>query len=387
MGAHAFLAPSSAHIWAPPKGCRAYPLIAASFPRTNDCDESDEGTAGHELAGEAVSCAARAMPVPDRSGQQASNGVFFDPDMHDAAEIYARYIQGIMRETRNFNPRVEQWVAVPSVHENNAGTPDTFLWSPEFMRLDVFDYKYGFLIVEAFENWQLMNYALGVLDNLGIDGQADQKISVHLHVCQPRAPHREGPWRSWSLLASDLRGYRNIFRTSAAECFEPNPVARTGPHCRYCEGRAVCPALRADAAAAADYSNRSGAEPINPADLAVELTILDDALERLKYRHDALTEQVEHSLRKGEYAPGWGLEPKQSRLKWVVSDTEVYALGDALDIELRKTKPATPTQAKALGVDADIIDGVYAVRPNAGLGLVRDTGVKTRKIFGGLKNG
>lgn len=384
--AHYFLAPSSAHIWGPPKGCRAYPVIAAGFPSPNDCDESDEGTACHELAAEAVTYRMAALQEPNRVGELAGNGVMFDSAMTEAATLYADYVQQIMRERGNFAPILEQTIASPGVHELNGGTPDLVLWTPAKGVLDVFDFKYGFLKVEAFENWQCLNYAIAFLDSLGVDGLQDQGIRVVLHVVQPRAPHRQGPTRTWELPGSDLRGYRNILRTSAAECLEPEPVAQIGDHCRYCEGRHVCPALRNAAASAADFASREGPVLETPESVAVELTILDDALKSLSFRHAALSEQVEHHIRQGGHAPGWTLEPGQSRLRWRdgMSDTDIFAIGDAYNIELRNTRPITPTQARKAGLDDAALD-VLAERPPAGLKLVRDTGETSRKIFGANK--
>lgn len=385
MGQHAFLAPSSAHIWGPPDGCRAYPVIAAGFPRENDCDESDEGTACHEWAAGAVAAWQSSTPFPELEGERALNGVMFDSDMRDAAAIYADYVAGVCRERGSSAVILEQRLDCPRVHpEHNGGTPDGYLWAPPY--LEIFDFKYGFGVVEAFENWQCLNYARAVLDSLGTDGGEETFIKVTLHVVQPRAPHPEGPCRSWSLRGGALRGYSNILQTSGAECFEPDPIARTGPHCRDCEGRTVCTALHNDAASAADFATRSPPQVLGIRDAETELVVLDDALRALQHRRDGLAEVVEHAARRGEPVRYYAMERKQARKKWLFPDADVFALGDEYGVELRKIQPITPTQAEKAGIDAGVINA-YAQRPAGGLELKRDTGQKARKIFGGQHHG
>src|SRR5205085_9695018 len=102
---------------------------------------------------------------------------------------------------------VEGLIEISILHDLNWGTPDAWVYSPRSLTLDVFDFKFGHGFVSEFENWQLIGYAAGFLESLGIDGHADQALRVNLHVVQPRAYHRAGPVRTWSVLASDLRPY------------------------------------------------------------------------------------------------------------------------------------------------------------------------------------
>lgn len=377
---HAFLAPSSAHIWGPSKGCRGFPLLAAGYASENDVDEADEGTAAHEWAAAALTGGG---VVPDWLEKRASNGVLFDDDMQEAVQIYAEYVHGFTGPGAALS--VERHQRCPSVHpEHNAGTPDAVIF--QWPNLHVFDFKYGFGVVEAFENWQCLNYARAELDGLGLDGLQELEVQIHLHVIQPRAPHRDGPCRSWSLTGGDLRGYSNVLRTSAAECFHPDPVFRTGAHCRYCPARAVCKALQSDAASAADFSTRRQPDVALAGEAETELAILDDALRALTHRRDGLAEVVEHAARNGQATRYYGMAPKQSRKRWLVEPAEVYALGDAYQIDLRTDKPLTPPQAVKAGIPAEVVDA-YAARPPAGLELKRDNGQTARKIFGGQNNG
>ena len=78
--------------------------------------------------------------------------------------------------------KIEERVAIPAVHANNWGTPDTWIFGHNATsgraRLVVIDYKFGHEFVEVFENWQLVDYLFGILQELGISGEAAALVDV-----------------------------------------------------------------------------------------------------------------------------------------------------------------------------------------------------------------
>jgi hypothetical protein len=66
-------------------------------------------------------------------------------------------------------------------------------------------------------------------------------------------------------------------------------------------------------------------------------------------------------------------------LSWTKPATEVYALGDMMGVDLRVTKPCTPTQAINAGIDGTVINA-YADRSTTRK-LERVNLDKLREIF------
>lgn len=381
--AHKFLAPSAAHIWGAPGGCRAYPLMAQLYPEDEDGQAAREGTAVHEIAARMIENARQHEGnawCGNFVGQAASNGVLIDEEMQESAEIYAADVAAEIRSRPGAELRTEHFVDMPMIHEENGGTPDCVLHDATQRELIVWDFKHGFGIVEEFENWQLLDYAAGLTKAFGYDSVADQELTIRLRVIQPRAFHPGGAVREWALTGGELRAYVNILATSAAECFTDDPVARTGEHCRYCPARHACGTLQKAATNAAQFSGSATPRDLDAHTTGVELHLLEQAAKLLEYRITGLKEQAEAMARRGERVTNFALEIQPGRLTWAVPDDEVFALGEMFEVDLRNVKPITPTQAinKKL-IDAAVINE-YSAR-SSGLKLVPDNSNTATKVF------
>lgn len=383
MSAHSIIAPSSAGIWGRPNGCTGYVAMSAAYPQLEDSTASAEGTASHEIAETLIQCGL-AMHVTDsiRSdivGASASNGVVYTDEMFDAAWEYAN---DVIRESkaRGVLPFTEHRVRAPSIHAESFGTIDCFLYDEAQYELIIWDYKYGFGVVEAFENWQAINYLAGLLDELGIDGIKDQQLTVRIRIAQPRAFHREGPIREWTTKASELRGYFNVLSNNAHTALSAKATTHTGEHCRYCEALHACPAALK---AGLDMFEVTGVPlpvELTPQNMGLQLSIIRRAKKQLEYLESSFEEQVKSSIRSGRNVPGWTVENSYGRLTWSKPISEVTALGDMMGVDLRKEDVVTPTQAKKLGIDGALIDA-YSERQNTGLKLTPDTKNKAREVF------
>jgi hypothetical protein len=381
MGSHSLLPPSGAPIWGSPNGCTGWVLMSQMYPETEETPEAAEGTASHEVGAKLIQAATVAAGFIDLPiGQPASNGVVITEEMFEAAEVYAEDVADVMRSTGNFVPQVEQRVNCPTIHELSWGTPDCWIYDKATGNLYIWDYKFGYGVVEAFENWQLINYLAGIIEQLELTGIQTQYITVHMRIVQPRAFHHDGVVREWIVNASDLRGYFNTLEAAAAETLGSNPVTRSGSHCKHCPGRHACSAALQAGVQLYEVAAQPMALELPVEALSVQLSIVKRAIKQLECIESGMSEQAKVTIKTGNNVPGWLLEQGQGRQKWSVPIDEVVAMGAIEGVVLSKDAVITPKQAIKLGIDAGVISQ-YSITPNTGLKLVPDNGNKARRLF------
>jgi hypothetical protein len=277
------------------------------------------------------------------------------------------------------------------------GEPDGWTWLPIERRLRLPDYKYGFGLVDVFENWQLIAYAAGLLDTLEL---IDTDVIVEFIVVQPRAYHRDGPVRRWTVRADHLRTFINEAFNKSARAYPtldhgslgPPAEATVGTHCVHCPAKTVCEAYQQHTTRVVEYIGKAQRTAMTAADVGAELVIMEDAAKLLEGRLMALRAQAEGYLRGGQQVVNYGLEPEGGGYRWNegVTVQELEALTASLGITLRntitdphsrKSPVVTPTQALKAGIDAAVIDA-YASRTSGGLKLTRQTTNDARRAFG-----
>lgn len=374
MTAHALLAPSSAFRWV---NCPLSASLEAAYPETEPSPASLEGTAAHWV----VEMQLRGTPVA--LGDTAPNGVEVTRDMLEGAELVQADIADELGRNWQDLLFIEKQVQIPRIHPtDNWGTPDYFGWMAEdHDTLRVWDYKFGHGIVEAFENWQLLDYAIGILG----DAYLPETV-LELIVIQPRAYHRDGPMRRWRIRAGDIGPYFLRLRESAALATGPKPPALvTTEGCANCRGRHACEALQREAYWAADKAKEFGAFDLSGHALGLELRELRRAQDILKARVSGLEEEAAARIKKGERVAFWMMESTPGRLTWTKPVEEVLVLGQVLGLDLAKEPDAiTPTQAlaaaKAVKLPAELFDA-YTVRPSGAVKLSPDNGDLARLTF------
>lgn len=374
MTAHAFLAPSSAHRWV---RCGLSARLEAAYPESEASPSSLEGTAAHWVVQE---CLYRRAPAV---GTQAPNGIAVDAEMLEAAELVVDDIIATLGPNWPQMLVVEQRVQIPRVHPQNWGTPDYRAWAQMGDRraLFVWDFKYGHGVVEAFENWQLIDYVAGCLSEAGVTGADDQRVWVNMRVIQPRAYHRDGPVRHWAVAASDLRGYVNRLAMAAEDATSITPTATPTEDCENCKGRHACEALQRDAYRAADRGKQFGALDLPIPAKGLELRTLKRAQALLDARVTGLEAEIVADIKRGASVPFWAMESKPGRLAWSKPAAEVLALGQMLGLPIAADpSPITPTQAKKAGFPEALLNA-YASRPVGSAQLVADDGRKARLTF------
>lgn len=396
---HALLAPSSAATWL---RCPGSVILRATGGIETGTPEAAEGQAAHELAEFAAqlyrSPANRpsiGVLVDAMVGGTAKNGEIFTEEMVRGARLYVDVLEANGAFTSGSSLELEEHLDIPRIHDECNGTPDAN-WcmypdgSGRIGSIHVADYKYGHGIVEAFECWQLICYASGVMSKFEIDGHEDQALDVHLTIVQPRSYGADGQVRTWSVKGSDLRPYVNQLRAAAETAMGPDVKCVSGPQCRHCLGRPACEASRIATAQAISVINTATPTPLSDESLGEELPILINALKAIEYRRDALLEEAESRMATGKNIPGLIRKPIKGQRRWGQSLATVDGLGKTLGTSLiADPKLVTPAEAerriaKLAGMTvkkAKSLVGPMVDRPRTGFKIVPDDGFAARKTF------
>lgn len=380
-GQHSILAPSAANIWGP-DGCPGWVAMAAAYPEREDSEAAREGTAAHELAPPVIEAALRGQPAPEPF-DVASNGVAITDDMVESAELYTNDVIAVLRRTGVFRRDltvIEELIACPDIHELCFGSPDMALYYPADHKLYVWDFKFGRVPVDVYENRQMTCYASGLMRKFGIDGLLDQSLRVEFRIVQPRAWHQDGSIRSWETTGAELRGLVNSLHNAANAALASMPTLKTGEYCRHCSALHACPAAAKAGAAMLEAAQALAVMDLDANSIGVAYALAEQARARSDAIFTVLDEQVKHMIRRGQNVAGYRMDTKKGREMWAHPDDVIYQVGDLLGIELRKTKPLTPKQARAAGADPDLITTYSQQNPGAAV-VVRDTTEKAQRIF------
>lgn len=373
MSDHALLAPSAAHRWVK---CGLSVSLEAAYPETEIGASSLEGTAAHWVNQHMLTAG-----IPE-VGTMTPQGIPVTQEMVEGAELLMADIYATLGRQWKQMLFVEQRVLIPRVHKDNWGTPDYYAWgttSTGKVVLYLWDYKFGYGLVEAANNWQLIDYTAGILDQMG---NSDLEVIVDMRIVQPRAFHRDGPVRKWRVLAADLRPQINILAMAAEDATSVSPTATPDPDaCENCKGRHACEALQRRAYKIADAAKQYAALELTPHAMGLELRTLKHAQALLEARISGLEMEVQANIKRGQRVPFWSMESSPGRLAWVKPSSEVIALGQMLGVNLSKpVEPITPAQAIKAGVPDDLVK-LYAQRPTGTAKLVYDDGTKARLTF------
>jgi hypothetical protein len=359
--------------------CAAQPTLAALNPQgVGDSEAARWGTALAEICGGALRERVSFDAYTASMGLiDASNGVAIDDEMREAG---ATYVDSVLATVGSAPLHVEELLTSSAVYEGQRMIIDAWCLQPGI--LHVWELKGGHRFVDEFENWQLINYVAAALESLHVDGLHDQHLRVVMHVVQPRAFHRRGVDREWSVMASDLRAYINQLRNAADAAQQPKPLATPGDWCGDCNGRVYCEANARRAYDAAERSYDGTPLDITPQSIGVELRFLARAQKALDARVSGLEEQLKAQIRSGANVPFYALEPSTGRTIWTVDTGTLEALAGLYGVELfNAPKPITPKQAIKAGLDADMVKGMSNTPPGE-TKIVPVDDKNARRVFG-----
>lgn len=360
------LRPSAAGRWVPCPGSFA---MESRYPEEEDSLPAKEGQAAHWVAAEGLQHMAQRSPkdLGCYLGAQAPNGVIITEEMVLAAQAYlldvATISGGVDKDATLF---IEHPVDISTVHPMNRGTLDgaAYCIRKDGDTLTLWDFKFGWGIVSVYENWQLLDYALGVLQERETQGRPLPQM-VQLRVFQPRPYHPEGCARSWTLSLQELHGYLLRVRASAEQATKEGAPCNTGPHCDNCKSRHACPALRR-----AGYRHREMVENPLPDELSGdalgrEVALLREAATLIENRLAGVEALALAEIKSGRPVPGWVADATLGNRKWSGSREQVIEFGDLVGVDLSEPGAKSPAGAERAGVSKDLVNSYTERKPGA----------------------
>lgn len=373
MSAHSLIAPSSASRWVHCHGSARMEQSARDAGEVEDnTDESMEGEAAHQI------CAALltdVFPPEAELGYSFESGVVVDEEMIEAAKMYASHVSA-----RTDDPVIEERLDISAIHPECFGTPDCWGWETGRLSLHIWDFKYGHLFVDAWENWQCICYAAGILAKYPqLD---DTQVEVNIHVVQPRNYDSSGPIRTWTTRASDLRAHFNVLKFAAAKALSAEPDTKATPGgCRDCAARHRCPTFQRATMEAAHIAGHAVPLKLSAEALGHELRTLEYAQKMIDARITGLSEQGLARAKRGENIPFYEITESRPRERWNEPNEKILALFSMLGHDIAKpAEPITPVQARKLGIAESVISE-YAERPRGELCLTFCSTTKAKKVF------
>lgn len=345
--------------------CPGFMSLTGDYPPSSHTDDAREGTAAHELF---VHCLRNACNADTMIGIALPQSKYIVTD--DMANYIDEIIDVNDRRCDGYAEEIVDWSFGSIVVRGRA---DWIRWENGHEILNIDDLKYGYRIVEPFENWQLLSYAIGEC----IKATVTPRL-VNLTIRQPRPYHSDGPFRTWTITGDELNDY---YGRIVNHLSRNSDELVTGPHCYKCEKMAICPAKRLAAFASVDLAfDHAETDNLTPEQISVELDLIGRASEHLKQRQEAIQSLAEHRIKQGTQIPNYEMKPSYGHRAWldcVTPETAEIMTGANI------TKPVllTPRQAKSHGVSDDIINALTD-RPFRGYKLERvDLDKKAKKLF------
>ena len=235
--------------------------------------------------------------------------------------------------------------------EHLEGTADDIGWIKG--HLAITDLKYGYGVVEAVNNWQLLSYLY-----LHTAGQHmnDWPDNVTLRIYQPRAIHDQGPLRSWHLTRAEYEPLLQRIGLRIKALVEGENEAHVGPQCTHCMHAVGCQALTQSVYKIADLttSTRVYHTP-SPEQLGDELAMLERMSALLKARRDAVEEEVIHRIAGGRFVPDWTIKSRYGKKRFTVDDASIAML---TGIDPAETKTCTPAELLRRGANPEVVNAI-----------------------------
>lgn len=347
----------------------ARPMACAGSLFFKDLPPEEENEAARQ--GTAFGQMMERMLLGQPVGTHADNGVAFDSEMEFYAKPLFDDIKGRAQSEIRCEQRVD-WIPCPGI--TIKGSYDVSYVSNGHLYID--DFKYGWGIVEVFENWQLLGYAIGEV----IRRQTMfDKIVMRIH--QPRPHHEDGSTREWVLTYEQLLAYQERIRERMLQIATGDKTLVTNPKCKYCPAAAVCPAINKAFYRGLEVVHDFVQDNMSEEELAHQLDVISRFDEIVKIRKDSLKALAVDRLKNGKIIPGYVNEASYGDRKWKPGITpDVLKTMTGKDVTI--SEMLSPAQAEKIGIPKSFVNAIVD-RPFLGQKLVKKDGNKLgEQIFG-----
>ena len=360
--AHSSIGASSCERWWNCPGSIA--LIEAGKYPSKPSVYSAEGTVAHSLCEEMLTAEIKSRAaLRDLVGTERKADGFtikIDEEMVDSVLVYVDTIladQAEMKASKKTAPivwKAEERIVVSSADPKAYGTLDFGMYRKGDV-LYIEDFKYGKGVpVDVVDNKQLMYYACGFMDTVA--GWAFDKVV--LKIIQPRAPHADGPVRSWEVSVRTLVVFRDELKQRIAATRKPGAKLEAGDWCKFCPALSACPAMyqKAQDTAKSDFSIIPASAPALPVVAGLTAEQLADGLKWepiISSFFEAMRQRAKEMLEAAQEVPGFKLVRSKSNRQWKDEEAvkERYKLmGMAIYAEPKLMSPAQ--LEKKVGKDA-----------------------------------
>jgi hypothetical protein len=349
---HAILQPSGSLEW---RYCPGSILMQAMATKMDNGKAADQGNAAHWAGSEILN----GVETGSLLGLAAPNGYVITREILRYVDEYVGAVRGLMKLHPDADLWIEHRVDISTVHSDCWGTFDLGVYVPSLRLVYILDLKYGYGQIEPRDNSQLNLYALGFMEELVKRSRPVDQIKVG--VIQPRGYHPDGPVRIVDVTKKELYAFRLEMQVAAERAVVPAALCITGQHCKNCEARGICPALRKATDNAMDFVEMAQPEQLTGANLGLYLQLLKQYKELLDARYKSLSTQALDLINRGQPVLGHHVGPGRGSRDWNKPDADIKLLGMMADIEMTKETLLSPNQAETAGLDKKIV-AAYVIK-------------------------
>lgn len=346
------LNPSQAQRWVP---CPGSAYMESLYPRTTTHPVTEEGKAIHwACEGVLFSWSTKNDITPKTLvsyiGQTCpENGLIITEDFVAAGNVYLACVWERAQQYPD-GLAIEKQASAYHAGLELAGRIDARWINETKTWLTVWDAKFGYKPVTAFENWQLLIY--------GIAEAYPTIETVELVVVQPRGLSVRQPVKRWMIDRPTLARYQAIIAQSKAEAeLREGAPTRPGSHCRNCQAAHSCPALEEASWHAHDTAGISVPQDLTPKEIAYRLDEFERAQEMLRARRDALEALATRHIQHGTIVPGFKLHVSLGDRQWR-QEQDAVGLGLLSDVEMYERKMISPKQAEVRGIPPQAVEAL-----------------------------